>query len=141
MSHIEKFDLIVAEIVGHCYDNFPHRINFESQFIVSKVAEYYSLDNACAVANFQIDTSEIVISTFAWLKEAGYIWANGHTDDKFIGVTLSPKALELMKLVPESLQTQQTIGDTLTSGAKSIGKAGALSVIQVLLSEGLKLSL
>ncbi|AMF97726.1 hypothetical protein AL538_08335 [Vibrio harveyi] len=140
MKNIEMFNLVVAEVTGLCYEHFPQRIDVTSHTVAEKIANYYDIDedDAEAVSDFIYVSTEMADSTVNWLQQAGYLWVEGQSDYSFYGVTLTPKALELMNMVPDSLE--ETIGSKLVSSAKAISKQTAMSAAGSLLSAGVKLA-
>ncbi|BCG12678.1 hypothetical protein R7D97_24390 [Vibrio sp. Vb5031] len=140
MRNIDMFNLTVAEIAGLCYENFPHRIDISTHNIAEKLANYYEIDagNTEEVANFIYESTEMVESTANWLEQAGYIWVEAQSDGSFYSVTLTPKTLELMNMVPNSLQ--ESIGSKLVSAASEVSKQGAISTVVTMLAAGAKLA-
>ncbi|MEO3988199.1 hypothetical protein [Plesiomonas shigelloides] len=141
MRNIELFNLSVAEILGECYEAFPERINLKESDIAYKVIEYYDDSVTEDIQPFVDQLFNIASSTIQWLEQAGYIWVGGRNYNDFYQVTLSSKGLELLNLVPESLNTKESIGSAFINGAKVLGKESILSCIRILLSEGTKLAL
>ncbi|MDF4881406.1 hypothetical protein P3558_24435, partial [Vibrio parahaemolyticus] len=72
------------------------------------------------------------------LEQAGYIWVEAQSDGSFYSVTLTPKTLELMNMVPNSLQ--ESIGSKLVSAASEVSKQGAISTVVTMLAAGAKLA-
>ncbi|MBF4249148.1 hypothetical protein EA004_29955, partial [Vibrio anguillarum] len=79
----------------------------------------------CQDADFLLDTA-------LWLIDSGFLYGKienevgvFYTSKKCIEITLSPKGLELLKLVPSSLEVSQNLGDklvdTINQGAKDAG--------------------
>jgi selenophosphate synthetase-related protein len=140
MRNIDMFNLSVAEITGLCYENFPHRIEITTHNIAEKLTNYYEIDedNTEEVADFIHESTEMVESTAYWLEQAGYIWVEAQADGSFYNVTLTPKTLEIMNMVPNSLQ--ESIGSKLVSTASEISKQGAISTAVTMLAAGAKLA-
>lgn len=139
MKNIEAFNLAVKEILGVCYEGFPNRVCVNHLVITEKVSEYFS--------EFHFEDKgdqylyKLCRSTADWLEKADYIWADHKTAYEFGSVILTPKAFELLNLVPDSLKSSESLGSILIGGVKETSKAGALAAIRVLLSEGVKLAI
>ena len=139
MNNIEAFNLAVKEILGVCYEGFPRPVCVNHYSIAEKVSEYFSefqFDNESSM-----ELHKLCRSTADWLEKADYIWAEHKTAQEFGSVTLTPKAFELLNLIPESLKSSESLGSILIGGVKETSKAGALAAIRVLLSEGVKLAI
>lgn len=141
MTNIELFNLSVAEILGECYENFPERINIKESDIAFKVLEYYDDSVSDDLVAFTDQLFSISSSTIEWLEQAGYIWVGGRDHNDFYRVTLSGKGLELLNLVPDSINNKDTLGSSFLKGTKNISKESVLSAIKLLLSEGTKMAL
>lgn len=135
MNNIQKFDELVAMLLAHLYGTFPRRTEIDSFEFLNIEFEHSSfLDdnegneeyiNKCQEADFLLDTA-------LWLIDSGFLYgkienevALHYTSKKCIDITLSPKGLELLKLVPSSLEISQNLGDklvdTINKGAKDAG--------------------
>nr|WP_320125743.1 hypothetical protein [uncultured Shewanella sp.] len=136
MQNIELFNLATKEILGMCYESFPNRVSFKHFDITEKVLQYYELSDFKDKEN---DVAKVCLSTAKWLRQANYIWVEHELGNEFNSVTLTPKAFELLNLMPESLKAQESIGSMLMNGAMKTSKAGALAVVRVMLSEGVKM--
>ncbi|KJF93659.1 hypothetical protein CTN03_07380 [Photobacterium angustum] len=99
-------------------------------------------DDPDGVYNLSEKEYEIAEEAMNWLMEAGYIWSR-KPDNRISmeGVTLSPKGLEILNAVPETLQEKKTLGDLISGGVKTIGKDVATTSVKTVLTYGLKLSL
>ncbi|MEE1673681.1 hypothetical protein SNR37_003107 [Agarivorans aestuarii] len=137
MHNIELFNLAVGETLGYCYEHFPRRVEVNADFISKRVCEFYDIDLVNDA--FINEATEVSGATIIWLVNAGYLWIEENYEFEFSDVTLTPKSLSLLNVVPESLDG--TIGSKLVSGVKASSKSVASSLMTTLLSEGVKLSL
>lgn len=136
MQNIELFNLAAKEILGMCYESFPNRVSFKDIGITEKVLQYYDLSE---FEGREHDVGKVCLSTAKWLRQANYIWVEREIGNEFNSVTLTPKAFELLNLMPQSLIAQESIGSMLMNGAMKTSKAGALAAVRVMLSEGVKM--
>lgn len=135
MNNIDIFNLAVAEIFGECYANFPMRIKLNCVDVAVLVCESYSegeLENDDIVQK----ETDIVFESIRWLNDAGYLWTQGSDDLHYYQVTLTPKAFEILNLVPKNLSTNKSIGEKLMSGVTALGKEASLESVKLALSIG-----
>ncbi|WP_146144330.1 hypothetical protein [Photobacterium sp. GB-1] len=141
MNNIDAFNIAVAEILGECYREFPLRVRL-SKLDIGETIKIAMGDDPDGVHNLSEKEYEIAEEAMNWLMEAGYIWSR-EPDNRISmeGVTLSPKGLEILNAVPETLQEKKTLGDLISGGVKTIGKDVATTSVKTVLTYGLKLSL
>lgn len=137
MQNIELFNLAAKEILGICYESFPNRVKVDSYKIANNVFKYYDHSELDKDKANEIVT--VCHSTVEWLEQANYIWVRFKAGNEFNSVTLTPKAFELLNLMPEALKVQESLGSILMKGAKATGKKGALEAVRILFSEGVKM--
>lgn len=76
---------------------------------------------------------DLYIDTIKWLIDTGYILGHiNHVHDTKL--TLSHKGLELLKSVPSSVDSSQTLGEQLQGAIKSGAKDYAASLVSKALS-------
>lgn len=138
MKNIEQFNLAVSEILGLCYEQFPNRVSFTQNDIAKKVSHYYHDDE---IEDSYFELVKLSKSTVKWLDEAGYLWIKHELNSEYHDVTLTPKAFELLNMMPDSLKPKVSIGELLIRGAQGTGKSMTLDAIKILLSEGVKLAM
>ncbi|HIF9209126.1 TPA: hypothetical protein ACX6QM_002367 [Photobacterium damselae] len=141
MKNIDMFNLTVSEILGQCYKNFPNEMDFDYRQVAHQVSEYYD----------KLDYQEncvmlegICRDTMSWLYQADYLWTRFpvHSERgtmRAAGIRLSPKGLEALSLMPDSLTQKKPVGDILQGGVKETGKMAALEAVKFILSEGMKI--
>src|SRR5271166_577568 len=109
-NNIDRFNDLVAEIFARLYGKFP----------IPEHIQVADLVDVNIDPTFQNTSQEewnsvwFAEETLRWLKASGYIWCGDIGNTVAESVVLSPKALELLKSVPRSLQPDET---------KSIGRA------------------
>ncbi len=141
MLNIELFNLSVAEVMGVCYESFPERIHIRSITISDKVSGYYPEESNDEENNIVWQIFPIATATIQWLEQAGYLWVGNQEQDDFLGVTLTPKGLELLNMIPDSLSQKEPVGSLLLGGLKTSAKETALTIMKTVLAEGVKMSL
>lgn len=130
-SNIEQFDEYAARIFALLYEAFP----------VPRDIDALELSGRPDVDENGMpqEEAEIAISTLHWLREAGYVWYENETGYGALNVVLSAKGLELLKVVPASLEGKTSIGERLrtvaTAGSAEVGK----KLIAIALTEGFRL--
>ncbi len=139
MKNIEAFNIAVGCIFGQCYKEFPLKTNISTW----EVGE--AIKNSCGTENrdhTNLDDYEykVVESTMKWLVQSGYLWCdNTKKPINFEGVVVTPRGLEVLNLMPDSLGHRQTIGETLSKGAKEVGREVTMTSVQLCLGLGAKL--
>lgn len=144
MKNIDLFNLAVGEILGTCYESFPEREMLSVSIIFHKIEGFYPEYNGEEAREFELYAHRIIKSTVGWLRDAGYLWVEKEIVSEiydFEGVVLTPKSLELLNALPESLDSTETMGEKLAKGLSKIGKESTLHLIKTALTKGLELGL
>jgi len=144
MRNIELFNLTVGEVLGCCYESFPERESLSVGIISNSIKGCYPELTGDEAEEFEFYINRIVKSTILWLRDAGYLWVEAEIVCEiydFEGVVLSPKSLELLNAIPDSIEKSETIGEKLAKGLSTFGKDASLTLIKTALSEGLKIGL
>lgn len=139
MNNMEIFNIAVAEVFGQCFANFPMGINFDCVEIAIQISMLLSESEIHARSDIVEREANIVYATIKWLEEAGYIWINSRDlSHSFYGVILAPKGLEVLNVVPDSLNKSVNAGNVLSRGIKEVGMKTAKDLTTTLLSFGAK---
>ena len=131
LKNIEMFDLYVGKIFVELYENFPMRV------VISP----------CDMTGLKLDEDTLVHpkycyifeNTVVWLQESGYIKYQTGDIHGFYDVVLTAKGLELLKAVPDSVQTKSGMGDKLSAIAKKGGDEALKNMVNALLSMGVRM--
>ncbi|MBN6729446.1 hypothetical protein [Burkholderia multivorans] len=117
-SNIEKFDLLVAKLLVQLYERFPLETGISSATYGIDAGSMFRGDGT--VDSDVAAELDFFCSTVRWLGRAGYIEYSGELDSGTFGdVVLTPKALEILKATPASLQAPQALGDYLVDSVRS----------------------
>ncbi|HBC3450934.1 TPA: hypothetical protein KDY51_004851 [Vibrio parahaemolyticus] len=144
MKNIDLFNLAVGEILGTCYESFPEREMLSVPIIFHKIKGFYPEYTGEEATEFEFYAHRIIKSTVEWLRDSGYLWVEKEIVCEiydFEGVVLTPKSLELLSALPESLDSTETVGEKLAKGLSKVGKDGSLHLIKTALAKGLELGL
>jgi hypothetical protein len=131
-KNFDKFNYYVGCVFALLHDEFPcrHKIDFVVLIGAEQCAETY--ENGKWTGRYLCDGKiqdvskelDFVYETVNWLYETGYLI--GSVGNTMMGrnafVTLSPKALEILKVVPasiDSLSAGKSIGQELSEAVKS----------------------
>ncbi len=131
-TNIDLFNEYVAAIFFRLYKQFPVPCGISSRKITGNLDDTHD--------NISPETT-ICIETVRWLKNAGYIWYGKERTFGAYDAVLSQKGLELLKVVPESLQEDVSVGDKLLDVMASGSKNAAIDLIRLALTQGYKLFL
>lgn len=132
MNNIDRFNYFVGLIFGRLQREFPQKVRAYSPEILGATA----CDDADALGNWKgicmrdsqrIDLNEeleFLWSTLTWLKETGYLIGTVEPTPRgrVATVTLSPKALEVLKAVPSTLEGKETLGEQLEGALNAAAK-------------------
>lgn len=129
MSNIERFNDCAARLFAMLFENFPFRVDL--QYVKWLTNEHEG--------DITHDDLALCQATVEWLAEAGYITVGSYTRHMATRVSLTPKGLEVLKAVPESLDSRQSVGDALLDYAKGVGAKTSQSLMSTALTEGFKI--
>lgn len=146
-SNIEQFNYYVGYIFAVLHDEFPCRHHIDPLKLVGGEECPETHSNGIWTGRYKCDGEikdlrkelDFVYETANWLYETGYLIGNvGVTHHgRNIFVTLSPKALEILKVVPVSIGSNsgnQSIGQALSDAVKSAAKAQVSDITSKALS-------
>ncbi len=117
------------------YERFPVRTRIDFNFVPEELFD--DTDEITDVLQKHVVFGESV----RWLEKAGYVWIGGISSQEAVEVVLTPKALELLKAVPESLTTRETVGELLVRGVREGAKDSVKSAVTFALAKGFALTL
>lgn len=136
-NNIEKFNYYVGCVFALLHDKFPcrHNIDFVDLIGCEQCAETYSTAGRWTGRYFRdgeiqdvTDELDLAYETVNWLFETGYLIGSVSVTQlgKSAFVTLSPKALEILKVVPAAIDSKssgKSIGEELSDAVKSAAKS------------------
>lgn len=128
-SNIQRFDEVTGQLLSALYESFPLP---RSLLIEDFPVEGNSSDK---------DTNgRFFLACVDWLSNADYLRTNGRDPRRgYTDVVLTAKGLEVLKAVPERLQTSLSLGETLVSVSKEGTKEVLRGVVSEVLSLGARL--
>lgn len=132
-TNIERFNELTAKIFAALYASFPVRLALEGTD--------YGMDdtqtNDKGRSRFNNpEEAKFFLATVNWLLNAGYIDFT-HLAGGFPGkAVLTAKGLEVLKAMPATLSTQESLGDLLVSGVKTGAKEALQKGVTYALSAG-----
>jgi hypothetical protein len=146
-NNFDKFNYLVGCVFALLQDEFPcrHRIDFIKLIGAEQCSETYG-DGERWTGRYLRDGEiqdlskeiELAYETIHWLHETGYLIGSVDINrtGRYAFVTLSPKALEILKVFPTSVDAKpsgKSIGQELSEAVKS----GAKSQVSALTSKAL----
>lgn len=129
LSNIERFDYIVVQALAELYGRFPVRgALLANRFILSddgQPIEALSPQDEQELGfddpgHFYFVQKAFAFETLRWLVEAGYVSGEPKGEAYIIDAVLTAKGLEVLRAVPDSLQS--SLGEQIQAAAK--GGAG-----------------
>ena len=134
MTNIALFDEYVATIFGMLYSSFPVRSRLDAVELsgVPEIDEFGVPIDARGKPSKKFD---VCMATIEWLIDTGYISAKDRDQYGFSQCVLTARGLEILKAVPESVQTKETIGEKLVyllrSGSIDLAKESAREALSI----------
>lgn len=134
LNNIEIFNGVVGKIFANLYESFPIYSPIETSKYATDLVDIDDFDASW-------DAHEIAEAALNWLVNAGYIWLkeDQSISDQFYQGVLSPKALEVLKAVPDSINGSDTIGEKLVMCSKGTFNSGLNDIVGQAVSMGFKL--
>jgi hypothetical protein len=88
------------------------------------------------------DMSTLAEATVKWLAAAGYIWLKEPEEfgDPYSAV-LSPKGFEVLKVIPEVIDTSKTLGEKIMELSKDKLSSALTKLVELAISQGFKIML
>ncbi|EOV2332324.1 hypothetical protein MRR18_31650 [Pseudomonas aeruginosa] len=136
MSNIEQFNFVTGQVLATLYEHFPKPIELNAEVIDVSIPEWKQCERSGEMAATSVHPAEEVFfyHTVHWLAEAGYLaYKNTFFNYQFYGARLTPKGLEVLKAVPESLNQGQSFGESLMKASKD----GSKELLKGVVSEAL----
>ncbi len=133
LSNIELFNAIAGKIFADLYQNFPNEVEIDPYDFLKELINPEDYEGGCEI-------STNVDSTVRWLARAGYIWlSESKCMEQDHIATLAPLGLEILKSVPDSLESNESIGDKLVEFSKNQFSNSMSQIVKSAISEGIKL--
>lgn len=117
-SNIEKFDRLAGKIFADLYESFPIPLAMFPTDYISVVLEGAIYESAEDSGPDAVDAFGFFVATYEWLEKAGFIDVQTRMLDGTIEAVLTNKALEALKVLPESLSSKDSLGDRLARATR-----------------------
>ena len=131
MSNIESFNRCAALIFAELYRSFPFRKGISLDSLPEGIFDDISEEDRKGA----FDRLMVLNETGKWLVDAGYIWAEKVVEHTIHGAILSPKGLEVLKSMPTSISTEQTLGERMGE----LVKKGSYSLLSKVVDKALSI--
>ncbi|WP_207003878.1 hypothetical protein [Trinickia mobilis] len=136
LSNIERFNDYAGQVLAALYEVFPTpRPLLPGQFIDG--GESAVLDPTGFTGAELTPEAGFFMHTVSWLRSAGYI-SGSETQHAFSDCVLTPKGLEALNAVPDSLNNPQPLGERMVNAAKGSAKDLLQTAVRELISIGVK---
>ncbi|MCO7516432.1 hypothetical protein NJF44_15625 [Pseudomonas guariconensis] len=132
VSNIEMFDEITGKIFAKLYQRFPLPTHLRAEEFAGEAMGYdekFGMD-------LPTKDAEFFFATGKWLIEAGYLTATPYPYTAFGDAVLTAKGLEVLKAVPDSVSSKESIGEQLASMAKEQGREATKGLVTEALALG-----
>jgi hypothetical protein len=133
-SNMERFDQLTGAVFARLYEAFPEPISLDAFPFLSNIVPSDQDEGTQYEQAF--GAPEFFVYTVRWLAETGYLTHRKQSENiplTFEDCVLTAKGLEVLKSVPASISTSNSIGQSLQEAAKT----GSLDAIKKLAGEAL----
>lgn len=126
-SNIERFDHIVAKVLGELYSAFPCPKTLPATDFVEEALTHSDFIGADVAS----ENGEFFNHTIQWLADAGYLKMSELETQLAIarGAVLTAKGLEALRAMPGSLEGKSSLGERLAEQAKSSSGEGIKALV------------
>ncbi len=133
MNNIEAFNLITGKLFAQLYQGFPSYVEIDYHSLCLDLMPKDDYSKAW-------DMPKFAEATVQWLSEADYIWLNPPpTIGAKYSAVLTPKALEVLKAIPDALDGKRPLGERIVEFAKGKLNESLSEAVSLAISEGVKL--
>lgn len=132
LPNIQRFNEYTGAILASLYENFPMRKALVAEDFIEGGADAVMVPDDF-LGERPSDEAEFFMATARWLVDAGYILTNDAAFSYIGNATLTPKALEALNAVPDSLSGKASIGERMVGAVK----AGATQVLRTTAQEAI----
>lgn len=135
VTNIELFNGIAGRLFALLYEKFPFYSDVDIDSLAIDLVDKNDYDGAW-------DISELTEATVRWLSAAGYIWIKESQEfgTPYTAV-LSPKGFEVLKAIPEVIDTSKTLGEKIKELSKDKLNSALNKAVELAISQGFKIML
>lgn len=130
MKNMDLFNAYTAEIFSILYQCFPEPAPLD----VLKISGHTEVDDYGQMEK----PAKICRDTVEWLSNTGYLTYEQNFECGVSGAVLTAKGLEVLKVVPASLERGDSIGEKIVKTMKGGAKETAATLAKTALTEGVK---
>jgi hypothetical protein len=129
-ENIDYFNTVTGRLFAELYKNFPNKIEID----IEKITRNLEKQNY----NDSWDMDEFAKTSLVWLADAGYVWLDKPIAyaQKFSAV-LSPKGLESLQAIPDSIEPKQSLGEKLIEMSKKGVDETMNQLVKIAISHGI----
>lgn len=135
LTNMELFNGITGKLFAALYQNFPQETQIDHGSFLEDFIDPDDFDGA-------FNMPDMTKATLEWLDKAGYIWLKppkAYSGTYF--AILSPKGLEALNVVPDSLEPGKTLGEKIIDFSKDQFGEGMNQLVKAAITEGINLIL
>lgn len=133
MDNIKAFNLITGKLFADLYQSFPAQTKVDFFSLALDLIPKEDFDSAWEKPDF-------AEATVRWLDQAGYIWLKkASTMHGNPTAVLSPKGLEALKAVPESIDSKLPLGERIINFTKEKASDSLSQAVGLAITAGFQL--
>lgn len=137
LQNIQRFNQFAGAVLAVLYENFPVGVVLVPRNFIEGGVDAETVPDE-HVGERLSDDAEFFMATTRWLIDAGYIQCRDVGERHILNATLTPKALEALNAVPDSLNGKPSIGERMVSAAKAGTTHVLRATAQEAISAGIK---
>lgn len=128
VNNIDRFNECTAKLFASLYSAFPQPLDVDFFEWLGK--EVFEVGD---------DELEFCGATVKWLEEAQYIRVKTYSGSSVYGLVLTAKGLEVLKVVPDSINNKGSLGDALVDAMKKGMTSAGSKIVAKVFTEGFTL--
>lgn len=133
MDNIKAFNLVTGKLFADLYQSFPAPTEVDFIALVVDMIPNEDFESAWENPSF-------AEATVRWLDQAGYIWLKkAPTMHGKPTAVLSPKGLEALKAVPESIDSKESLGERIITFTKAKASESLSQAVGLAITAGFQL--
>lgn len=133
MDNIKAFNLVTGKLFAELYQSFPAPTEVDFFSLALDTIPKEDFDSAWEKPGF-------AEATVRWLDQAGYIWfKKAPTMHGKPTAVLSPKGLEALKAVPESIDSKLSLGERIINFTKAKASDSLSQAVGLAITAGFQL--
>lgn len=126
--NIERFNKLTAEILTALYSSFPVPLTISCGM--------FGTDKEFCASEQGDEGLKFFMATGRWLTESGYIRHARENTILFFDAVLTPKGMEVLCAIPDSLSAREPLGERLATALQTGSKTVLMEAMKAVFAAG-----